>query len=75
MDSVPTYGLVISPIIGAEMAAAVMALLGKPIIGKMGMRHRTAYRAVKLMIRLVSFAVGFWLFCMLVFLPLLCLVV
>jgi hypothetical protein len=46
-DNVPTYGPRITPIIGAAIAAAVIALPGKPIIGEMGKKPRTAYKAAK----------------------------
>jgi hypothetical protein len=47
VDNVPTYGPRIMPIIGAAIAAAVIALPGKPIIGEIGKEPRTAYNAAE----------------------------
>ena len=64
VDSIPRYGPSIIPIIGAVIAARVMALLGKPIIGKAGMKEKHVYKAVKHMIKATSLAVSFLPFCM-----------
>lgn len=63
VDNMPRYGPRIIPIIGAVIAARVMALLGKPIIGKTGMKEKQAYKAVKHMIRATSLAVSFVFLC------------
>jgi hypothetical protein len=49
------------PIIGAIIAAAVMVLPGKPIIGEMGMKQKTVYRAVKQTLKATLFAESFLL--------------
>jgi hypothetical protein len=46
-DSMPMYGPSIIPIIGAVIAARVMAPPCKPIIGKAGMKEKYVYKAVK----------------------------
>lgn len=40
VDIMPRYGPRMIPIIGAVIAAKVMALLGRPIIGKAGMKEK-----------------------------------
>jgi hypothetical protein len=55
-DKVPMYGPRSIPIIGAVIAAAVMFWLGIPRIRKIGIAAKTAYNAVKHMIRATSFA-------------------
>jgi len=62
-DSMPTYGPRIIPIIGAVIAARVMAPPCKPIIGKAGMKEKYVYKAVKHMSRAISFAVSFLPIC------------
>jgi len=59
VDNMLRYGPSIIPIIGAAIAARVMALLGKPIIGKAGMKEKYVYKAVKHVSRAISFAVNF----------------
>jgi len=55
----PKYGPRIIPIIGAMIAAKVMALLCKPIIGKAGQKQKFAYKAVKHTVKATSLAVNF----------------
>jgi hypothetical protein len=43
---------------GAIIAAAVIAWPGKPIIGEILRKPKTTYKAVKLTVRAVSFAVN-----------------
>jgi len=57
----PKYGPRIIPIIGAVIAAAVMALPGNPIIGEIGRKPKTAYRAVKQTVKAISLASRFLL--------------
>jgi hypothetical protein len=59
VDNAPMYGPSIMPIVGAIIAAAVMVLLGKPIIGDMGMKPKTVYKAVKHTIKAAFFAESF----------------
>jgi hypothetical protein len=61
VDNIPTYGPRISPISGAITAAAVTFLPGKPIMGEIGRKPKTTYRAVKQTVRARSFAEGFLL--------------
>jgi hypothetical protein len=49
------------PKTGAIIAAAVMVLPGKPIIGDMGMKQKTVYRAVKQTLKATFFAESFLL--------------
>jgi len=60
----PRYGPSSIPIIGAVIAAKVMALLGKPIIGKAGTREEYVYKAVKHTIKATSLVVSLLLICM-----------
>lgn len=64
VDSMLRYDPSIIPIIGAVIAARVMALLDKPIIGNAGMKERYVYSAVKHVSRAISFAVSFLPICM-----------
>ncbi|MDI6690411.1 MAG: hypothetical protein QME50_00895 [Candidatus Bathyarchaeota archaeon] len=59
VDNVPMYGPRIMPITGAIIAAAVMVLPGKPIIGEMGIKPKTVYKAVKQTIKATFFAESF----------------
>jgi hypothetical protein len=59
VENAPMNGPSIMPIIGAIIAAAVMVFPGKPIIGDMGMKQKTVYRAVKHTIKAVVFAESF----------------
>lgn len=59
VDSMPRYGPRIIPIIGAVIAARVMAPPCKPTIGKAGMKEKYVYKAVKHMSKATSFAVNF----------------
>jgi hypothetical protein len=61
VDNMPMYGPRIIPITGATIAAAVMVLPGKPIIGEMGKKPKTVYRAVKQTIKATLFAESFLL--------------
>lgn len=61
VENAPVNGPSIMPIIGAIIAAAVMVLPGKPIIGDMGMKQKAVYRAVKHTIKAVVFAESFLL--------------
>ena len=65
VDNMPRYGPSMIPIIGAVITARVMALLGKPTIGKAGMKEKHVYKAVKHVIKATSLAVSFPLLCML----------
>ena len=65
VDNMPRFGPRIIPIIGAVIAAKVMALLGKPIIGKAGMKEKYAYKAVKHVSKAISFASSFLSLCIL----------
>jgi len=47
VDNTPTYGPSITPIIGAIIAATVMVLPGKPIMGEIDRKLRTTYSAAK----------------------------
>jgi len=47
------------PIIGAMIAAAVIVLPGKPIIGEIGRRPKITYRAVKHTVKAISFVESF----------------
>lgn len=51
VDNMPKYGPSTTPINGAVIAAAVMALPGKPIIGEIGINPKIAYNAVKHTVR------------------------
>lgn len=65
VDNMPRYGPRIIPIIGAVIAAKVMAPPSKPTIGKAGMKERYAYKAVKHVIKATSFASSFLFLCIL----------
>lgn len=56
VDNMPRYDPRIIPIIGAVIAAKVMAPPCEPIIGKAGMKQKYVYKAVKHMIRATSLA-------------------
>jgi hypothetical protein len=47
------------PIIGAMIAAAVIVLPGNPIIGEIGRKPKTTYRAVKQTAKAISFVESF----------------
>jgi hypothetical protein len=64
VDSMPKYGPSIIPIIGAVIAARVIAPPCKPIIGKAGVKEKYVYKAVKHVSRATSFAVNFLPTCM-----------
>lgn len=57
VDNTPNFAPRIIPIIGAVMVAIVMALLGKPTIGKAGQKQKSVYNAVKHIVKATSFAV------------------
>jgi len=59
VDSMPKYGPRIMPIIGAVIAAAVMAFPSNPIIGNIGRNPKTAYKAAKQTVKAKSFVVSF----------------
>jgi hypothetical protein len=59
VDKVPMYIPSIMPIIGAMIAAAVMVLPGKPIIGEMDRKPKTTYKAVKQTVKATSFDESF----------------
>lgn len=61
VDNMPKYGPRIMPIIGAVIAAAVMALPGNPIIGEIGRKPKTTYKAVKQTVKAMSFVLSFLL--------------
>jgi hypothetical protein len=65
VDNMPRYGPRIIPIIGAAIAAKVMAPLGKPIIGKAGMKEKQVYKAVKHVSKATSFVSSFLFICIL----------
>jgi len=54
-DMTPMYGPRSMPIIGAVIAAAVIFLLGTPNTWNSGIDAKTAYKAVKHMIKATSF--------------------
>ena len=64
VDNMPRYGPRIIPIIGAVIAAKVMAPPCKPTIGKAGMKEKHVYKAEKHMSKATSLAVSFLPFCM-----------
>lgn len=51
VDNMPKYDPSTTPTNGAVIAAAVMALPGKPIIGEIGINPKIAYNAVKHTVR------------------------
>jgi len=61
VDNMPRYGPRNMPIIGAIIAAAVMALPGNPIIGEIGRKLKIAYKAVKQTVKAISLALNFLL--------------
>jgi hypothetical protein len=63
VDNIPRYGPRIIPIIGAIIAANVIALLAEPIIGKAGMKEKYMYKTVKHIIKATSFAFNVFPIC------------
>ncbi|MDI6904913.1 MAG: hypothetical protein QMD13_05435 [Candidatus Bathyarchaeia archaeon] len=68
VDNMPRYGPRIIPIIGAVIAAKVMAPPCKPTIGKAGMKEKYVYKAVKHMSKATSLVVSLLFLRMLVIL-------
>jgi hypothetical protein len=64
-DNAPMYGPKIMPIIGAIIAAAVIACPDNPIIGEIFKKPKTTYNAVKQTIKPTSLAISFLPFFML----------
>lgn len=65
VDNMPRYGPRIIPIIGAVIAARVMAPPCKPTIGKAGIKEKYVYKAEKHMTKATSFASSFLFLCIL----------
>jgi len=63
VDNIPMYGPRIIPIMGAVIAAKVMALLGKPTIGKAGMKEEIVYNAAKHVSKPTSFDFSLLVLC------------
>ena len=61
VDSVPMYGPRSIPMMGAIIAAAVIAWPDRPIIGEIFRKPKTTYKAVNVTLRAVSFVLSLWM--------------
>ena len=59
VDRMPKYDPSTTPITGAVIAAAVMTLPGKPIIGEIGQNPKMAYSAAKHIVKEISLVLSF----------------